>query len=104
MSEAVFKVNVELMAWATMFVGGDGSDRAPLEVDAFPGDTVRAVLKRLSVRHPALDKALWHDGTDALSEHLEVAVNDALLGIHHTLESEVKAGDTILLMGQYMGG
>ena len=104
MSEAVFKVNVNLMAWATMFVGGDGSDRTHLEVDAFPGDTVRAVLKRLSVRHPALDKALWHDGTDALSEHLEVAVNDALLGIHHTLESEVKAGDTILLMGQYMGG
>ncbi len=104
MSDGVFKVSVELMAWATTFVGGDGSDRKHLEVDAFPGDTVRAVLKRLSARHPALDKALWHEGTDALSEHLEVAVNDALLGIHHTLESEVKAGDTILLMGQYMGG
>ena len=104
MSEPVFKVNVELIAWATVFVGGDGSDRKNAEVDAFSGDTVRAVLKRLSARHPDLDKALWHEGTDSLSEHLEIAVNDALLGIHHTLESEVKAGDTILLMGQFMGG
>ncbi len=104
MSGPVFQVNVEMIAWATVFVGGDGSDRKHLEVDVFPGDTVRAVLSRLSARHPDLDKALWHEGTDALSEHLEVAVNDALLGIRHTLESEVKAGDTILLMGQYMGG
>lgn len=104
MTEDVFRVTVELMAWATMFVGGDGSDQRRFEVDAFPGDTVRTVLKRLSAQHPALDKALWHDGTNALSEHLEIAVNDALLGIHHTLASEVKAGDKILIMGQYMGG
>jgi molybdopterin converting factor small subunit len=104
MTDPVFQVGVELIAWATVFVGGDGSGSKHLEVDAFPGDTVRAVLKRLSARHPDLDKALWHGATDALSEHLEIAVNDALLGIHHTLESEVTAGDRILLMGQYMGG
>lgn len=104
MSKPEFKVKVELLAWATRFVGGDGSDRMHVEVDAFPGDTVRSVLKRLSAQHPDLEKALWHEGTDALSEHLEIAVNDALLGIHHTLESEVKAGDKILLMGQFTGG
>jgi molybdopterin converting factor small subunit len=104
MSEPVFKVKVEFMAWATRFVGGDGSDHRHGEVDAFPGDTVRAVLKRLSAEHPDLDKALWYEGTDALSEHLEIAVNNALLGIHHTLESEMKAGDKIILMGQYTGG
>jgi molybdopterin converting factor small subunit len=104
MSEPVFKVKVELLAWATRFVGGDGSDRRHAEVDASPGDTVRAVLKRLSAQYPDLDKALWHEGTDALSEHLEIAVNNALLGIHHTLESEVKEGDKIILMGQFTGG
>ena len=104
MSKPVFKVKVELMAWATRFVGGDGSDSRHAEVDAFPGDTVRAVLKRLSAQHPDLDKALWHEGTDALSEHLEIAVNNALLGIHHTLESEVNEGDKIILMGQFTGG
>ena len=104
MTEGVFRVTVELMAWATMFVGGDGNNQRCVEVDAFPGDTVLKVLKRLSAQYPDLDKALWHEGTDALSEHLEIAVNDALLGIRHTLESEMKAGDKILIMGQYMGG
>lgn len=104
MSGAAFRVPVELMAWATMFVGGDGNDQKRVEVDASPGDTVRTVLKRLSQRHRDLDRALWHEGTDALSEHLEIAVNDALLGIRHTLDSEVKPGDRILIMGQYMGG
>lgn len=104
MTDAAFRVTVELMAWATVFVGGDGNHQKRVEVDARPGDTVRSVLKRLSAGHPDLDKALWHEGSDALSEHLELAVNGALLGIHHTLESEVKPGDEILIMGQYMGG
>ena len=100
----MFQVRVELMAWATMFVGGDGNNHKYVDVDASPGDAVRTVLKRLSAQHPDLDKALWHEGTDALSEHLEIAVNRAVLGIHHTLESQVKQGDEILIMGQYMGG
>jgi len=104
MNPATFRVQVELVAWATVFVGGDGSERRVFEMEAAPGDTVRSVLKRLSAGHRDLDKALWHEGSDDLSEHLEIAVNDALLGIRHTLDSEVKEGDTILLMGQFMGG
>ncbi len=99
-----FRVRVELIAWATTFVGGDGSDRVVFEEEAAPGDTVRTVLKRLSARHRPLDQALWDRGSEELGEHIEVAVNDALLGIHHTLGSPVREGDQILLMGQYMGG
>ncbi len=98
------RVTVEFIAWATVFVGGDGSDRKIFEEEAEPGDTVRQVLKKLSIRHRELDEALWDRGSDELSEHLEIAVNDAILGINHTLGSEVKDGDNILLMGQYMGG
>ncbi|MEK6710916.1 MAG: MoaD/ThiS family protein [Nitrospinota bacterium] len=99
-----FHVQVEVVAWATTFVGGDGNERKAFEVGASPGDDVRSVLKRLSGRFPALDDALWDRGSGELGEHIEVAVNDALLGIHHTLASPVKAGDHILLMGQFMGG
>ncbi len=97
-------VNIEFLAWATVFVGGDGSESREFVEDIRPGDTLRAVLKRLSRRYRDLDKALWDRGSDALSEHIEIAVNDALLGINHTLESGVKDGDRIILMGQYMGG
>ena len=99
-----FPVKVEVMAWATTFVGGDGGDRKSFEVEASGGDTVRSVLKRFSAHFPALDNALWDRGSADLGEHIEVAVNDALLGIHHTLDTPVKAGDEILLMGQFMGG
>lgn len=99
-----FHVKVELIAWAATFVGGDGSDRKIFEVEAGPGDSVRSVLKRLSGGFPALDEALWDRGSGELGEHIEVAVNDALLGIRHTLGTPVRPGDEILLMGQFMGG
>jgi hypothetical protein len=31
-------------------------------------------------------------------------VNSAILGVRHGLDSKLKAGDRILLFGQYMGG
>lgn len=67
-----------------------------------PSATVRSVLKGLSVRFPELDAALWH-GT-GLGEHIEVLVNDAVLGIDHTLESPLKPGDRVTLLAQFMGG
>lgn len=97
-------VHFELIAWATVFVGGDGSERKEFEEPLLPGDTVLKALKRLSARFSELDGALWHGGTDKLGEHIEIAVNDAVLGIRHNLDSEIKDGDTIILMGQYMGG
>jgi molybdopterin converting factor small subunit len=67
-----------------------------------PSATVRSVLKTLSVRFPELDAALWHGGN--LGEHIEILVNDAVLGIDHTLESPIKPGDRVTLLAQFMGG
>jgi molybdopterin converting factor small subunit len=67
-----------------------------------PSSTVRSVLKALSVRFPELDAALWHGA--GLGEHIEILVNDAVLGIDHTLESPLKPGDRVTLLAQFMGG
>lgn len=67
-----------------------------------PASTVRSVLKALSVRFPELDAALWLAGN--LGEHIEVLVNDAVLGIDHTLDSPLKPGDRVTLLAQFMGG
>jgi hypothetical protein len=45
---------------------------------------------------------LWHD--NALGEHIEVLVNDAVLGINHELDSPLGPRDRVMLLGQYMGG
>ena len=97
-------VHIELLAWATVFVGGDGSESRAFDEEIKPDDTVRDVLKRLSLRYRELDEALWDRGSNELGEHIEIAVNDSILGINHHLGSKVSAGDCIILMGQYMGG
>ena len=42
--------------------------------------------------------------TGKLSRAAVALVNDAVLGIDHTLESALRPGDRITLVGQYMGG
>ena len=97
-------VQVETVAWITRFVGGTGSDRIAFDLEMQPGETVRHALQRLSERFPQLRQALWDRETGELGEHIEVVVNGAILGIHHSLDSELRDGDRILLFGQYMGG
>ena len=95
---------VEVVGWITRFVGGDGSGRKLFEESVTPGETVREILRRVSARYPELDEALWDASKKGLGEHIEVLVNDAVLGISHTLDSELRPGDLISLIGQYMGG
>jgi molybdopterin converting factor small subunit len=95
-------VPVEVVSWVNRFVGGDGTGHRLFEEALAPGATVRSVLAGLTARHPELRAALWN-GRD-LGEHIEVLVNDAVLGIAHDLDSPLRAGDRITLLGQYMGG
>jgi len=95
-------VPVEVLAWVTRFVGGDGSRRRLFEEPLSEGATVRSVLRGLSSRFPELQDALWHG--DTIGEHVEVLVNDAVLGVSHELDSPVKAGDRIGLVGAFIGG
>jgi len=95
-------VPVEVVSWVTKFVGGDGTGRRVFEEALAPGSTVRSVLAGLSARFLELHAALWHG--DGIGEHIEVLVNDAVLGIAHTLDSPLRPGDRVTLLGQYMGG
>jgi len=97
-------VTVEVVAWVTQFVGGDGTRRRLFEEVVGPDDTVRDVLTRLGLRHAALRSALWQRPGGELAEHIEVLVNDAVLGLTHSLDSPVRDGDRITLVGQYVGG
>ena len=95
-------VPVEIVSWITKFIGGDGTGRRVIDEPWAEGATVRSVLRSLSARYPELNAALWH-GND-LGEHIEILVNDAMLGIDHEIDSPVRPGDRIALLGQFMGG
>ena len=100
--DATTTIPVEVASWVTKFVGGDGSGRRVLAEPLTPGATVRSVLAGLSARYPELAAALW-DGTE-LGEHIEVLVNDAVLGVSHDLDTPLEGGERITLLGQFMGG
>jgi len=103
-TDALGAVEIEVVAWVTKFVGGDGSNRKVYHEALAPGDTVRTVLRRLSKGFPQLHKALWDVHSGDLGEHIEVLVNDAVLGIHHDLDSPLQSSDKLALIGQYLGG
>ncbi len=95
-------ISVEVVSWITRFIGGDGTGRRVLREPYSEGATVRTILRGLTAKYPELHDALWHG--QQLGEHIEVLVNDAVLGVTHELDSPVKPSDQLTLLGQFMGG
>mgnify|MGYP000616253720 CR=1 FL=1 len=96
-------------------VGGQAVNCLRTFAREFRYDTGRArYLMRdldLATLQPSASYAgLWTDYAqdtahgDQIGEHIEVLVNDAVLGLQHTLDSRLRPGDRITLLGQYMGG
>lgn len=96
--------SVILLPWLGALVGADEHRRATLAVPFVEGDTVRAVLERLSATYPALDRELWDHQHRAIGQIVEVVVNGAVLDLHQTLDSALQPGAEILLVPQYQGG
>ena len=103
-ASATLPVQLEVTTWVTKHVGGDGGGTRMFEESVASGDTVRSVLRRFSRRFPELDSALWNPTRTELGESIEVVVNDAVLGVHHDLDSPLEGGERITLLGQFMGG
>src|SRR5262245_52993180 len=97
-------VTDEAVSWVTRFIGGDGTSRIMLREPFSPGDTPASVLRRVSARHPQLDEMLWDAASGGISEHVQVMVNEALIGPDEVAGQPLQPGDTVTLLGQYMGG
>jgi hypothetical protein len=95
---------IEVTTWVTKYVGGDGAGTCVFEEPIAPGETVRTVLLRYSARFPELDAALWDESRTGLGPHIEVLVNDAVLGVTHDLDTSLIGAERITLLGQFMGG
>jgi hypothetical protein len=98
------EATVEVTTWVTKLAGGDGTGTRLFAGPFAPGDTVGDVLRRFSARFPELDAALWDGDRRTLGTHIEVLVNDAVLGVAYDLDSRLVGGERITLLGQFMGG
>jgi molybdopterin converting factor small subunit len=99
------RVRVEVLSWVNKYVGGPGTGEVALAEEVKAETTVRALLRQVTDRHPALGRALWDPGSAReIGDNIEVMVNNAVLGVSHDLDSELTDGDRVTLLGQYMGG
>jgi molybdopterin converting factor small subunit len=99
-----FPVTIEVVSWVNQFVGGSGSGSVEISEAARAGETIRNLLHRVSQQHPRLRDALWDPDTGDQGPHIEIIVNEAVLGIEHELDSALRPGDRLILIGQYIGG
>jgi len=99
-----FTVIVETISYINDMLDHSSASQREFPEPAHTGDTVRTVLRRFSDRYPRLKEALWDPDTGEIGGHVEVIVNDAILGMRHTLDSIVNDKDRIVLLGQYIGG
>ena len=97
-------VLIEVLAWLTRYVGGDGGGRMFFTEEFEAGEILQTVVGRLTMRFPDLDHVLWDVESGQVGSSVEIIVNDTFLGIAHTLNSEVKDGDMITLLPAWDGG
>jgi molybdopterin converting factor small subunit len=95
---------IEITTWVTKLAGGNGTGTLVFTEPFSAGETLGQVLHRFSARFPQLDAALWDATRQLLGEHIEVLVNDAVLGVAHDLDSRLDGGERVTLLGQFMGG
>ena len=98
------RANIEVTTWVTKHVGGDGTGSRLFDENLRRGDTPRTLLRRFTTRFPELDAALWSPDHAELGSHIEVLINDAVLGVAYDLDTPLAGGERITLLGQFMGG
>jgi len=101
---APFPVVVEAISYVNDMLGAAGAGQKEFTEEARPGDTVRDVLQRFSSRFPRLKAALWDESSGELGPHIEIILNDSILGVRDSIDTPVHANDRIILTGQYIGG
>jgi hypothetical protein len=72
-------------------VGHGATRRAYLALEFRAGETVCQFLLRLGGLYPELHAQLWDAARHELRQPIEVAVNGAVLGIHHHLAKRAAA-------------
>lgn len=98
------RAHIEVTTWVTKHVGGDGTGSKVFDEPIGRGDTTRSVLRRFTAKFPELDSALWSPDHRELGSHIEVLVNDEVLGVTYELDTPLTGGERITLLGQFMGG
>jgi molybdopterin converting factor small subunit len=96
-------IRLEILPWLSRSFDEEGAARVVLTPEVAEGDTVRDLLDRVAVEHPALSQTLY-DPDGKLAVHISIILNNRLFELAGGLEAEVRAGDVVCLLPAFSGG
>lgn len=80
------------------------SDWSTLEIEVGTGTTIGALLAKLAKGNPDFSKTVFHPDTLRINSLINIFLNDSLLQSAEITATELKEGDTLLILPLYAGG
>jgi len=98
------KVRLEILPWLSDRLRDWGSGRLILEEEVDEGTTIRQVLTAYSQRDETFKKFIYDTQSRQLNEFVNIIINDRFMELAQGLETELKDGDTLILLPAFAGG
>lgn len=98
------RVRLEILPWATRAFGGSANKRLVLQEEIAEGDRVEDLLARLASEYPGFREAGFDPVACRLTGQITIVHNGRLLELAGGLETELRDGDTLLLVPAFAGG
>ena len=96
-------VRVEVLSWLARGMNGQRSDKAVWDEPIAPGESLGDLMDRLAGRFSHFAD-FYEPSSRILQEHVELVVNGRLYDLVGGFDTQLAAGDTVLLFPGFSGG
>ncbi len=98
------RIKIEVMSWLASYCGHDQPGNLILEENVTTGETIRSVMRRVSVNRRSLAECVFENDTSIFHDYVSVVVNDRLIPQLSAPGEKLRDGDVIRLFPTVEGG
>ena len=98
------KVSLEILPWISDTFNGSKSGHLVLDEYIEEEATIGNLIRKLAVEHQAFGDIVFDTGTDKLSGHVVITLNDRFVETIAGLDTRIQDGDAIRLFPVIAGG
>ncbi len=102
--KAMATVRLEIVPWLTRNFGGLGLGRLVLEREVSEGQVLGKLLRDLAAQHQEFAKVAFDAALERPTRYVSLILNDRIVEWAEEWTTEVKDGDTLVLLPAYAGG
>ena len=97
-------IRLEVVSWLTRVFDKEQRVRLKWEQAVEQGTTVRDLFQRLAGTYPEFGELVYDPRSQELTGMVSIIFNDRVLELTDGLDSEIRDGDSIVLLPAYAGG